>query len=292
MGYYGPRRFAHKGYQHVAPENTLEAFKGAAALGVEGIELDVNLSKDGEIIVTHDSDMTRITIGHPTHASIARIRELPWKEVCAIEMPYANHLFDDELPPHSDDEFMASMPRRFLGTESGSDYTTALAKDPRMGHLSRFLEVDEWLAESNADLEIEIEVKVPGTMPRFEEILKNSKNVDRYFLFSGSKAIVEEMTSYFDEHDSMPRVRRGANIRFLTDEAKEWAVEQKLYEVGLNADAFGEDEMKWCKDKDIKVFANLGDYYAWYEKLVALNPYGFKTNYPVAYTKWWEGHKK
>ena len=46
-----PMRFAHTGVTQFAPENTLEAFKKAAELGCEGIELDIQISGDGEIIV-------------------------------------------------------------------------------------------------------------------------------------------------------------------------------------------------------------------------------------------------
>ena len=50
-------RFAHTGVTQYAPENTLEAFKKAAELGCEGIELDIQLSGDGDIIVTHNEDL-------------------------------------------------------------------------------------------------------------------------------------------------------------------------------------------------------------------------------------------
>ena len=56
-----PMRFAHTGVTQFAPENTLEAFQKAAELGCEGIELDINLCGDGEIIVTHNSDMGYMT---------------------------------------------------------------------------------------------------------------------------------------------------------------------------------------------------------------------------------------
>lgn len=45
---------AHRGYHQQAPENTLEAFAAAEALGVDGIETDLRLSADGEVILFHD----------------------------------------------------------------------------------------------------------------------------------------------------------------------------------------------------------------------------------------------
>jgi glycerophosphoryl diester phosphodiesterase len=52
---------AHRGFSGQFPENTLLAFQEAIELGVEAIELDVQLSKDGEIIIFHDEELSRIT---------------------------------------------------------------------------------------------------------------------------------------------------------------------------------------------------------------------------------------
>ena len=54
---------AHRGSTTRHPENTLEAFSAAIKQGADGIELDVHLSKDGEIIVAHDARLERISNG-------------------------------------------------------------------------------------------------------------------------------------------------------------------------------------------------------------------------------------
>jgi glycerophosphoryl diester phosphodiesterase len=51
-----PRVLAHRGATAVAPENTLEAFVGASALGADGVELDVHRTADGGLVVHHDAD--------------------------------------------------------------------------------------------------------------------------------------------------------------------------------------------------------------------------------------------
>lgn len=56
-----PRRFAHRGASGSHPENTLAAFRAAARAGVEGFELDVHRTADGEIVVFHDDTLARIT---------------------------------------------------------------------------------------------------------------------------------------------------------------------------------------------------------------------------------------
>ncbi len=52
---------AHRGASILYPENTMSAFIGAKELGADWIELDVQQSKDGEIIVIHDTNFKRTT---------------------------------------------------------------------------------------------------------------------------------------------------------------------------------------------------------------------------------------
>lgn len=56
--------WAHRGCSQMYPENTLLAFEKAAAInGLEGIELDIQLTKDGELVVIHDERVDRTTEG-------------------------------------------------------------------------------------------------------------------------------------------------------------------------------------------------------------------------------------
>jgi len=58
-----PQIFAHRGANAVAPENTLPAFEKALELGVDGIELDVQATADGALVVLHDFRLERTTTG-------------------------------------------------------------------------------------------------------------------------------------------------------------------------------------------------------------------------------------
>ena len=55
--------YGHRGAPAAFPENTLAGFRHALELGVEGIELDVHLSKDGVPVVIHDDTIDRTTNG-------------------------------------------------------------------------------------------------------------------------------------------------------------------------------------------------------------------------------------
>jgi glycerophosphoryl diester phosphodiesterase len=58
-----PLVFAHRGGAKLAPENTMEAFDRGLAAGADGLELDVRLSRDGEVVVMHDPTLDRTTPG-------------------------------------------------------------------------------------------------------------------------------------------------------------------------------------------------------------------------------------
>ncbi|MCX4482905.1 MULTISPECIES: glycerophosphodiester phosphodiesterase [Streptomyces] len=62
----------------VEPENTLRSFVRAEASGMDAIELDLHLSKDGALVVMHDVDVDRTTDGSGPIAarSLAELREL------------------------------------------------------------------------------------------------------------------------------------------------------------------------------------------------------------------------
>ncbi|THA65717.1 glycerophosphodiester phosphodiesterase [Streptomyces sp. A0958] len=58
---HGPRVFAHRGASTYAPENTLAAVDRADALGFDWVENDVQLTRDGVLVVIHDTDLKRTT---------------------------------------------------------------------------------------------------------------------------------------------------------------------------------------------------------------------------------------
>ncbi len=69
--------FAHRGAPKEAPENTLPAFRRALELGATGLETDVWLSADGEVVCTHDATLRaglrRYRISTTTAATLAEL---------------------------------------------------------------------------------------------------------------------------------------------------------------------------------------------------------------------------
>ena len=68
----------HRGFRAKYPENTLSGFKAAILSGVSMIELDVQLSSDGHLVVIHDDDVDRTTNGKGpvTSHTLAELKKL------------------------------------------------------------------------------------------------------------------------------------------------------------------------------------------------------------------------
>ncbi|MGB8411291.1 MAG: glycerophosphodiester phosphodiesterase [Candidatus Binatus sp.] len=74
-----PRAFGHRGSAGTHPENTLEAFAAAVAVGVQYLELDIHMTRDGEIVVSHDDHLER------TCGRAGVIRERTYAELAAAD---------------------------------------------------------------------------------------------------------------------------------------------------------------------------------------------------------------
>lgn len=71
----------HRGASALALENTLEAFALALDRGADGVELDVQLSADGEVVVFHDRELDRLVLGES-----GPVRARTWKELSAMRL--------------------------------------------------------------------------------------------------------------------------------------------------------------------------------------------------------------
>ena len=71
--------WAHRGCSQMYPENTILAFEKASEInGLTGIELDIQLSRDGYLVVCHDERVDRTTdgIGEVRNYTLAELRKL------------------------------------------------------------------------------------------------------------------------------------------------------------------------------------------------------------------------
>lgn len=81
-------KIGHRGAKGHAPENTLISFQKALELGVDGIELDVHLSKDNIPVVIHDSTVNRTTI------TKGKVIDFTAKELQNLGIPTLEDIFN------------------------------------------------------------------------------------------------------------------------------------------------------------------------------------------------------
>src|ERR1700688_936699 len=74
-----PRVFGHRGSAGAHPENTLESFRAAAAAGVQYLEFDIHMTRDGEVVVSHDDHLER------TCGRAGAIRDMTYAELAAAD---------------------------------------------------------------------------------------------------------------------------------------------------------------------------------------------------------------
>ena len=76
------RNYAHRGFSAEYPENTMIAFKKALEAGCEGIELDVQLTRDNEVVIIHDETIDR------TSSRTGWVKDMTYTELCTIDFSY------------------------------------------------------------------------------------------------------------------------------------------------------------------------------------------------------------
>lgn len=86
------QRVAHRGGSHLAPENTLAAFRNALTLPIDAIEFDVHMTRDGQAIVFHDNIIERSTNGK------GNILDLDYAYLSSLN---AAHFHGDRAEHHS-----------------------------------------------------------------------------------------------------------------------------------------------------------------------------------------------
>lgn len=91
------RLAAHRGGAALWPENSLLAFRSASALGVDYLELDVHLARDGAVVVIHDPTLDRTTTG------TGPVKDRTLSELKSFRLKDRRHVVTDERIPSLDD---------------------------------------------------------------------------------------------------------------------------------------------------------------------------------------------
>ncbi|KAI0540643.1 PLC-like phosphodiesterase [Xylaria digitata] len=73
-----PQTIGHRGFKAAAPENTMAAFKAATEAGVDALETDLHLTRDGVVVLCHDETLQRC------YGNKAKVRDLDWSEISQL----------------------------------------------------------------------------------------------------------------------------------------------------------------------------------------------------------------
>lgn len=107
-----PIVLAHRGASAHAPENTLAAFELAVEQGADGVELDVKLSADGQVVVIHDATVERTT------GARGRVKDMTLDELRSLDAgSFFSDKFKGEKIPTLAEVFEAVGKRTFINVE-------------------------------------------------------------------------------------------------------------------------------------------------------------------------------
>lgn len=91
--------FAHRGDWRNAPENSLQAFQNCIDAGIDGIEIDVQLTKDSVVVLMHDDTIDRTTtgIGKVSDYTLSELKKLRLKNPIGVVTRHEIPTFDEVL---------------------------------------------------------------------------------------------------------------------------------------------------------------------------------------------------
>ena len=175
-----PLVFAHRGGAALRPENTILSFDHGLSLGADGLELDVHLSRDGVVVVHHDTTLERTTNGRgPIAAHTA-------DELARLDAGY-------HFGPPSPAESVAASGR-------------PSARHPYRGLAGGVPRLDTVLARyRDARIIIELKVNTPELAHRTIDVIRAANAVDRVSLGSFGTRVLRAARA------CEPRIRTGSS---------------------------------------------------------------------------------
>ena len=217
---------AHRGYNGWYPENTRRSFEEALKLDVAGVECDVNLTKDGEVVVIHDLTVDRTSNGSGAVGDMT-LKELRELNVGTTEEPQRIMLLDELL------DLVESYPGKqlLIETKHPSPFGAGLEESVAEVLRNRRLDAD----------------------PRFSLISFNPEAIARF------RNLLPSLQSFLllEPEEGLPQSREGAtgfgpSIRQARSEADFFGgVECPTYVWTVNLPK----DMAWCRDNGVELMA-------------------------------------
>lgn len=171
--------FAHRGASGYAPENTLEAFRLAMEQGADGIELDVHLTKDGEVVVIHDETLNRTSNGQ------GKVRDYTLEELKkfsfhnhmekykGVQIPTLKEVLD--LVENSSMKVNIELKTGIYWYEGIEAKTMEIVKSRKMAdfletYLNSGLKVRVWTVNNKEDMKMFMDVGVDAVITNYPDL--------------------------------------------------------------------------------------------------------------------------
>ena len=98
--------FAHRGFGDLAPDNSLYAVERAIEAGMDGVDVDGQLTRDGEVVIFHDLSVDRLT------SDTGRVQQKTLKEMLALDLGPKFHPPMRGAPVHTFEDFVRTVKGR------------------------------------------------------------------------------------------------------------------------------------------------------------------------------------
>ena len=118
-----PLIWGHRGASGHAPENTLPAFQMAADMGADGVELDVQLTRDGVLAVCHDETIDR------TSSGAGWLKDFTFDELRSLDFSNGNAAYEGVKIPATAYETKTKR-RKLTGAYSDASPIAAVLFEP------------------------------------------------------------------------------------------------------------------------------------------------------------------
>lgn len=225
-----PKVIGHRGAKAYAPENTLAAIHVAADLGIEWVEIDVKLTKDGTAIIFHDDELDRCT------NMSGLVAHTDWQTICELDAGtwFSESFMGERIPTL--EQALDVILERNLGVNLEIKPCPGREKDTAevmMDIASRIWPDDKPppLVSSFSHVSLESALDMLPEWPRgllMEDQLENWKEIADYLQaatinIDGRKASREEIEDYIDTR--RPVMAYTINDPLLAQNLIRWGVD-------------------------------------------------------------------
>jgi glycerophosphoryl diester phosphodiesterase len=189
-----PLNIAHQGGEDEFPSNTMYAFRKALAGGADMLELDIGVTRDGTVVVLHDTTVNRTTNGRGTVAS-KTLRQIKRLDAAYWFAPRARDHYSHDLPRRA---------YRFRGVASGR-------REPPKGFRAADFRVPTLRQVLKAFPRTPINVEIKGRTPEeaTEEYVRNAEVLARLLRNTKRKNLIVasfQQPAVDRFHELVPRI--------------------------------------------------------------------------------------